>query len=56
MKEKLNLTNLTRMTKKDLQKTKGGVICHCACPCYAYANQTFALDSKIAVGVFFMRY
>ncbi|MDQ1352687.1 MAG: hypothetical protein QG657_2993 [Acidobacteriota bacterium] len=37
MKEKLNLTNLTKMTKKDLQETKGGdppPICYCVCYVY----------------------
>lgn len=33
MKEKLNLTNLTKMTKKDLQATKGGLFCPCLCRC-----------------------
>ncbi|MCX6581144.1 MAG: hypothetical protein NT166_13275 [Candidatus Aminicenantes bacterium] len=38
MKEKLNLTNLTKMTKKDLQATKGGdpqPRCY-NCVCFVY--------------------
>jgi natural product precursor len=44
MKEKLNLTCLTKMTKKDLQATKGGLICVCHCICYIYPDGTSDID------------
>lgn len=45
MKEKLNLTNLTKMTKKDLQDIKGGRACFCMCNCYIYPDDTSDIDT-----------
>jgi hypothetical protein len=45
MKEKLNLVRLTKMTKKDLQETKGGLLCRCFCICYIYPDDT-DLDNR----------
>jgi natural product precursor len=44
MKEKLNLTSLTKMTKKDLQATKGGLVCQCRCICYIYPDGSSDID------------
>jgi hypothetical protein len=45
MKEKLNLTNLTKMTKKNLQETRGG---HppCACLQCCTSHNDLAVDTE----------
>lgn len=50
MKEKLNLTNLTKMTKKDLQETKGGDY-HpiCTCVCFVYPEVIDTVEGRLSV-------
>jgi natural product precursor len=47
MKEKLNLTNLTKMSKKDLQETKGGLVCRCICICTIFPDESSETENSL---------
>jgi hypothetical protein len=48
MKEKLNLASLTKMAKKDLQETKGGITYTCICFCYNFPDGTYDSTNRKA--------